>query len=155
MKGFSLMIIGMFVFSLFLFPFVIGEGSSTDGVDDNTTTNDTGRVAIVTDREVSLDRAINATLNRSERGDQVLRILRNCDGIEERRDRIACRLKVSDREEFEDEDTSRIPEVCRALGDREACRTLYRAANHCYEIDNLHEVEGNHRAQTTMLQRHQ
>jgi hypothetical protein len=162
MKGLSIFMIFLLVISL---TFVGAAGSSTTDVDTdsaesdraNTETDTTGEEETdtteetkdtntgnetsknKTDRKRGLDRAIDASEERSEKARAVLEKLRRCQNVLDRETRIACRLKISDRVEVEDEledEESTIPEACKNLDDRESCKKLYRAVNHCYELEN-------------------
>jgi len=147
MKTVSLSLIFILLLSMFLFPTILGANdtttdtntSTTDDTNETTESNDTDETTDnrtrIRNATIGIQRAIDSTTTRSERAITVLRLLRECEQIDNRTQRIECRLQIPDREEHENK-TTRIHEVCKKLNDREECQTLHRAANHCYSIEN-------------------
>ncbi len=135
MKNISIFIILILVISLFIFPIINAEGSSTESIEIQTNNSESQPTnQNDSEKETGLDRAINASENRSERAKQVLEQLRLCETLDDRRERIECRLKISNRKEYKNNQTS-IPETCRNLTNKDECRNLYKRVEYCYELE--------------------
>ena len=146
MKGLSIFMIFLLLTSI---TFVVAQESDTVDVSSDRENTETGNTNnsedtdsgenVTSDRQRALDRAINASTERSERAKTVLEQLRRCHNILDRETRIICRLKITDRGEVEEElegEESAIPEACRNFEDRDSCRRLYRAVNHCHDLES-------------------
>ncbi|MEM3113300.1 MAG: hypothetical protein QXI33_02640 [Candidatus Pacearchaeota archaeon] len=129
---------------LILIIFVTAAGTSTEtnarsntniNTVNATGNNNTNESSI--NRTRGLERALNASTNRSERAQQVLQILNECEKIDNRTERIMCRLNISmrDREIYKNE--SRIPEACKRLGanNKQDCIQLHKMSQNCYKLE--------------------
>ncbi len=140
MKNIPIFIILVLVSSLFVFPIINAAGTSSESSSgssepattqiETARTNENNNI----ERETGIVRAINASENRSERAKQVLAQLLACEGVENRTERIECKLKIRDKEEYEEE-TERVPEACKKLQNKEDCKKLHKAVRLCYELE--------------------
>ncbi|MEM3074799.1 MAG: hypothetical protein QW727_02560 [Candidatus Pacearchaeota archaeon] len=147
-KNKIILIFFMSVFILFfLTMFVSGAGSSTSSVSSS------GGSARIEVREqqfrdssrnrTGLEVALDASQNRSERARQVLTQLIACESLTNRTERIECRLRIRDKENYKNEtervltEEAKIPEACRRLNteNKTLCKQLHRASNICYDLE--------------------
>jgi hypothetical protein len=78
----------------------------------------------------------NTSENASDVRVRAADVLVNCEDPSDRRERIKCRLRESrNKTGFNTNAPGRIPEACRRLDNQEACKKLYRASEHCYELE--------------------
>ena len=146
----------IFILALSFFVYAAGtstitQGNSTNETQDNNTnetdTNDTkkdenNKSAATSDgRKVRSLQGINEIIARA---DDVINVLRECDALETREERIKCRLRVhvvASQKGFEEEESDydrRTPEACRSLRNPVACIALYKRvqASKCYDIED-------------------
>ena len=118
---------------------------------ENKTNNETSRYMERAEIINGLIRAINASQQRSDRAKFILAKLYECDQVDNRTERIQCRLEIhkiarnhSVNEDVEDDvyrNETRLPEVCKKLKDRDECRKLYRGVHYCYDFNDSREKD--------------